>query len=116
MRFEDRNVSPGMRYGYRLGLGPAGYEELTDEVWVSVPALEFALASALPNPSAGALKVAFTLPGADAAKLEVFDLAGRRVASRDVGAMGPGPHVVEFGDSRSIGAGVFWVRLTQGAR
>ena len=114
--FEDRAVSPGNRYAYRLGLGLPGYEELTDETWVQVPGIELALLGASPNPASESFHVAFTLPNSDAARIDVFDVAGRRVASREVGTLGPGFHTVDLGESREIAMGVFWLRLRQGNR
>jgi hypothetical protein len=42
------------------------------------------------------------------------DLAGRRVFSREVGAMGPGTHSLSLGGR--MAPGVYWLRLTQGER
>jgi len=85
-------------------------------------AANLALAGAQPNPATSELTVAFTLPdpaspGARAsARLEAFDLAGRRVASRDVGALGAGSHVVKLAEGAGLRCGVYVIHLTQGAR
>src|SRR5262249_46631082 len=42
----------------------------------------------------GALAVAFSLPGASVAELELMDVAGRRIARREVGTLGAGRHQV----------------------
>ncbi len=123
--YEDRTVTPGTRYGYRLGVLENGVETFLGEAWVDVPkASALALAGARPNPATSELSVAFTLPdpgpasggcppGAHApARLEAFDLAGRRVASRDVGALGAGSHVVKLGEGVRLACGVYVVRLT----
>jgi hypothetical protein len=60
--------------------------------------------------------VAFTLADASPARLEAFDLSGRRVAARDVGALGAGRRVVTLGEDARLGCGVYVVRLTQGGR
>jgi hypothetical protein len=44
----------------------------------------------------------------------VVDVGGRRVMSRDVGAMGAGLHAVDLANGGRIAPGVYWVRLTQG--
>jgi hypothetical protein len=75
----------------------------------------FAVHGLLPNPSRGALRVAITLPSAEPAVLEVFDVSGRRVASREVGALGAGEHIVDLSDGR-IATGWYLLRLTQGGR
>ena len=86
---------------------------------LSVPApgdLAFALAGTWPNPvHGGPLMVRFTLPGDVPAGLELFDLAGRRIASRQVGALGAGEHVVELAPRRRLAPGVYLLRLKQGA-
>ena len=70
-----------------------------------------ALAGARPNPAHGVLHVAFTLPSPERATLDLIDIAGRRVARREVGAMGPGNHELSFDTPRS--AGLYFIRLIQ---
>jgi len=80
------------------------------------PALVLALEGAFPNPArAGAAQVWLTLPDALPATLEVFDVAGRRVMRRDVGALGPGRHVVETGAATRT-PGLYFLRLTRAGR
>jgi hypothetical protein len=55
-------------------------------------------------------RVELSLPAGTSARLELFDLAGRRVWSRDVSGLGIGVHMVAVGD-RSLAAGVYSVRL-----
>jgi hypothetical protein len=109
--FEDRAVRAGERYGYRMASsGGAG------EAWVQIPpVLELSLRGPVPNPSGAALTIAFALPSGDPAKLEVVDLAGRRVAAREVGSLGAGSHVVNV-SSTPLAPGLYLIRLTQGAR
>jgi hypothetical protein len=115
--YEDRGVTPGVRYGYRLGVVEDGAETYLGEAWVDVPlAAGLALSGAHPNPATAELRVAFSLPDAAPARLEAFDLAGRRVAAQEVGAMGAGSHVVNLGEGARLGCGVYVVRLTQGER
>ena len=57
------------------------------------------------------MAVSFSLPDAGRATLDMLDIAGRRVASIEVGAAGAGRHVVSFGNSASFHAGVYLVRL-----
>ena len=58
--------------------------------------------------------MAFALPEARAATLELFDVAGRRVWSRDVGSLGAGEHVVPLRDGPRSAPGLYLVRLRQG--
>jgi hypothetical protein len=74
-----------------------------------------ALHGARPNPSFAGLSAAFTLPDASAARLEVTDLAGRRILSRDVGVLGAGEHVVDLAQGRRLPPGVYLLRLTRGS-
>ena len=77
----------------------------------------FALDGVRPNPSNGSsLNVAFALPTASAAQLELLDLAGRRLLTREVGSLGAGRHRVNLAEGRRVPAGLYWLRLTQGAK
>jgi len=77
--------------------------------------LVFAFAGALSNPIVGShLQVQFVLPDATPARLEFFDVAGHRVAWRDVGALGAGRHTVELSWDKRL-SGVYLMRLTRGA-
>jgi hypothetical protein len=113
--YEDASVTPGQRYGYRLGLIVDGREVTAGEAWVDVPLqAEFALKGARPNPSNGPLTLSFSLATSAPARLEVVDLSGRRVYERQVGDLGAGFHVVRL--DTNLPAGIYAVRLTQGSR
>ena len=79
--------------------------------------LAFALEAARPNPMAGSsrLAVSFALPVEAPASLELVDVRGRVIASRAVGALGAGRHRIELAPARTLPAGIYLVRLTQGA-
>ena len=75
----------------------------------------FALEGARPNPARGnRLNLWFSLPSSDAARLELMDVSGRRVADREVGSLGAGQHLVDLAEGRTLPAGIYLVRLTQG--
>lgn len=114
--YQDRGVTPGAMYGYRLTWSDANRVQHSAETWVSIPLhLQFGLAGARPNPARRQdLQVAFTLPESGPARLALYDAGGRRVAERDVGSLGPGDHVVQLDGARSVAAGVYWLHLTQG--
>ena len=76
----------------------------------------FVLDAPRPNPAHGAFRLAFALASAGDARLDVFDVGGRRVAARDLAAYGPGRHSVEFAASGGLGPGLYFARLSQGAR
>jgi len=76
----------------------------------------FALEPLVPNPAKrNQLNVAFALPVRATARLDLVDVGGRRVVSREVGALGAGRHTVNLSEGHSVASGVYWVRLTQGA-
>jgi hypothetical protein len=117
LRFEDHFVAAGERYAYRLAYVEEGVERTTSETWVEVPhAFELALEGFRPNPLVGAAVVAFTLPDGRSARLEVIDVAGRRVLARDVGALGPGRHTLRLNEGPRLAPGVFLLRLTTADR
>ena len=77
------------------------------------PPLALVLDPVRPNPSrGGALTVRFTLPTAAPARVELLDVSGRRIASREVGA---GRHTLDLGQGQHLAPGLYLVRLTQGA-
>jgi hypothetical protein len=76
--------------------------------------VEFALRGVRPQPSRGPMTISFSLADDGPASLELHDVAGRRLMTREVGAMGPGAHTVEL--SETLPAGIYLVRLTQGSR
>ena len=115
--YEDTRVIAGERYGYRLGVVQGAAEEFLGETWVDVPrALEFALSGLRPNPASRGLTAAFSLPDAAPARLELLDLAGRKVLVRDVGALGGGSHVVPLAEERTIAPGLYVLRLSRRGR
>ena len=70
----------------------------------------------MPNPAvAGRMTVRFTLPVATTARLELIDVGGRAVVSREVGMLGAGAHALDLAAGRHMGPGLYFVRLTQGA-
>ncbi|HYM80056.1 MAG TPA: hypothetical protein VEY91_01440 [Candidatus Limnocylindria bacterium] len=116
LRFEDTAVSAGERYGYRLELrGPAEIVR-SSETWVDVPRdAAFSLRGFHPNPAVAELRVAFSLPSTDSARLELLDVTGRRVLAHDLAGIEPGSHVVNLGSTSAMRAGVYWLRLAQGS-
>jgi hypothetical protein len=116
LHYEDLDVTPGTEYAYRLSVTSNGSTRTLGEVTLRVPqTLAFALSPVRPNPSAGELTAEFTLPSALPASLDVLDVAGRRVLSREV-SLGAGRHVVRLGEAADLKAGVYLLRLQQGGR
>jgi len=78
------------------------------------PPARLAVLGAWPNPARGAFSVSLALPdGGRGARLELLDLAGRRVAEVPLGGYGPGTHVVPL-RAAGLRPGVYLVRLAAG--
>jgi hypothetical protein len=117
LRYDDREVAPGRRYGYRLAWTENGAPRTSAEAWLETPlALQLALQGFTPNPSPASATVAFTLPEAGPARLELLDVAGRRVASHDVGSRGAGRHALRLDEHGPLAPGLYLLRLTTPAR
>ena len=56
----------------------------------------------------------FTLPNRDPATLELIDIAGRRLMRREVGSLGPGPHLMTMGAATRLKSGIYFLRLIRG--
>jgi hypothetical protein len=117
VEFRDTDIVAGQAYDYRLGLLDGGQFRWLGQVSVTVP-LEnvLALEGFHPNPAGRDIQLAFTLASREPARLTVFDLAGRRLLSRDVGALGAGRHVVPLDRGTSLPSGIYLLQLTQGNR
>jgi predicted lipoprotein with Yx(FWY)xxD motif len=77
--------------------------------------LAFALDPVRPNPVlGGTLTVRFTLASGTAASLELLDVAGRRIITREVGSLGAGRHTLDLGEGRRLAPGLYLVCLRQG--
>jgi len=64
----------------------------------------------------GASRLSFTLPSGGVTRLEVFDVSGRRIESRELGMIEAGSHEMELSGLRGRSAGVYLLRLTQGEK
>jgi len=69
-----------------------------------------------PNPSDGLIDVSLTLPRAAPARVEVLDLAGRRIASHVLDGSAQGPQQVRLRLQQSAPPGLYLVCLHQGGR
>ena len=77
------------------------------------PPLTFALEPNVPNPFALRTTIRFALPRAVDVRLEVYNLAGRRVATLVNGPREAGRHAVPFEPS-GLRSGVYFVRFSAG--
>jgi len=69
---------------------------------------------AAPNPVVdGRLRVKFTLRDGGPARVELMDVAGRVVSTRQVGGLGPGTHALDLPEGGTLRPGIYFLRLTQ---
>lgn len=113
---EDRDVTPGTRYGYAVGTQQAGQIGIDGEVWLTVelPVLTGNQLAVVPNPTVDGWAVRFVAATPSRGTVEVVDLAGRCVSSQDLGLISPGTHSA-YVPAGSLAPGVYWIRLRQGA-
>jgi hypothetical protein len=116
LRYEDHDVRPAARYGYRLAVTRAGSKQYYGESWFTVPgAWELTLVPPAPNPVRDRLVIGFTLLSVAAARLQVLDVAGRSVADRELHSLEAGPHELTIPEAARWRPGIYLVRLTQGS-
>ncbi|HXF58490.1 MAG TPA: T9SS type A sorting domain-containing protein, partial [Candidatus Saccharimonadales bacterium] len=120
--YEDTDVLPGMRYGYRLVVRDALGEEQSSESWVDVPAAgaprAVALESARPNPFFERVAMRFGVPATGRVRLSVYDLQGRKVADIVDRTESAGWRDVEWNgqddQGRAVASGTYFARLESG--
>jgi hypothetical protein len=114
--FTDRDVRPGLRYGYRLAWDGPGGRILSTAVWIDVPAHPLlSLGVPVPNPASNGAMIRFSLPTRAAADLGLYDIAGRLVRDIAAGELAPGEHALAWDGRAASGArlapGVYLLRL-----
>jgi len=90
--------------------GESGYA-LHSTTGVGDEDIAFALRAVQPNPAKGIFNVSFSLPNNKPAKLAVYDVGGREVASRNVVGTA-GRHSMTFGTRERMRPGVYMVTIT----
>lgn len=116
LRFTDDRVLHEHAYRYRLSWTDRFGARLGGETRVVLSrSFGFALLGVQPNPAHGAALVAFELPEAGVAQLEVFDVAGRRVRETRV-RLEAGPQSLALDAGRPLSPGVYRVRLRADGR
>ncbi len=110
LAWTDPAIGPGGSYRYRLGAQGA----LGGEVEVVVPGTSrFAIERVAPQPTTGALAITFRSNGLGPVHLALYDVRGRRVATRELGALPEGITVVNYEVPPAL-RGVCFLRLSQG--
>jgi hypothetical protein len=103
----------------RLAAALALARAIVRQAWESAgePALAQAatpgLARVSPNPARAGSTISFTLAASGSVRAEMFDAAGRRVWSRDLGLLPAGPQSLTLGeaDVRALPPGVYLARI-----
>jgi FG-GAP-like repeat len=95
----DRKTAPPRRHPSRVPI-----------VVTAAPPL--AIAAISPMPARDAFDVRFTAPTPEPTRFELLDVTGRRVTERTVNTTEP----AHFAVGDDLHSGVYWLRLTQGAR
>jgi subtilisin family serine protease len=122
--FQDRTAQRATEYFYRVCAREPGGEWIqSDPVQVITPAPALAFVSAAPNPSSGTVRLEYETDAASpaqVAKIEIYDVAGRRVRQLFQGSAAPGVSQVTWdgtGESgRRLAAGVYVAKLSLGDR
>jgi hypothetical protein len=111
----DRDVEPGERYEYGVGVQHNGQVGIEGTVWVTVeaPISGLAVESIQPNPATTAWSVGFLSPEAADSRVEVVDLSGRVVRALALGPIAIGSQTVSV-TAQGLPPGVYWIRVRQG--
>jgi len=125
LTWDELDVLPGVIVIRMATHGTDLYAGRGDGLWVrstatvSVPergphaALQFALTG--PQPVGSVARVHFDLPAAASAKIEVFDVTGRRVGEPMRQSLAAGAHEVSW-NAGDLAPGIYEARLTAGER
>jgi hypothetical protein len=70
----------------------------------------FSLSQNFPNPFNPTTTIAFALPSGSQTNLQIVDILGRIVESRDLGYLNAGDHRIEY-DASSLASGVYFYRV-----
>jgi len=110
---EDREVTPGAAYQYRLSVSAGGSVRTFGDAGVIVPWLQLAIRAATVQRSADGPSVSVEIPRASIARVSLIDLHGRTVAAANVGHGGPGVHPIQLRGKTRLSAGVYFILLEQ---
>jgi hypothetical protein len=112
---EDRGLTPGTVVHYRLTFAASDAQVCLPDVRLEIPLPKpLALRFARSEDRGRTVRVALTLATDEKAKLELFDVLGRRLCSREVGSLGAGDHDVRLELPRYVRSGIYFLRLAQG--
>jgi hypothetical protein len=136
--YEDRNITPGTTYSYRVRAMDGDKMRDFGQVTVTVPTsgdppppgnpppgnpppgdpptVPPGVMRVRPNPASTTFVISFTLTGSGPVRLDLLDVTGRHITSRNLGSMGAGGHTAQLNEAAHLQPGVYIVRLSQGGR
>lgn len=117
--------APGSPSTFLVGDGPIDLAVVKREAPITaasnpsrVAGTRLAIRAVAPNPSRGDARISWYSPNAGSGRLEIFDVAGRRVLERELGNIPQGEGVVRWdgrsNDGAAVTPGLFLVRLSVG--
>jgi hypothetical protein len=118
-RFIDDGCESGRTYSYRIDVvDEAGRRTLFETDPITAPAAALRLFQNSPNPFNPSTVIGYHLPERCRVTLEIFDIAGRRIARLVDGVQGGGRHEVTWNGTGENGdrvdSGTYLYRLTAG--
>ena len=117
--FVDETCKDGHGYTYRVELLSGNYRKLLFETpAVEIPSRHLIKSANSPNPFNPSTTIYYTLPAQAHVRLEVYDVAGRRIANLVDAVQGSGDHKVLWDGKDSNGvpatSGIYFYRITAG--
>jgi hypothetical protein len=112
---DDKDVTPGVRYGYAIGVQRGTTIGVDGEVWVTVeaPISKLAIQNVGPNPATTSWSIGFDSPATSEASIEAIDLSGRVVRTVRLGALTSGRQSFSL-PAQGLPPGVYWIRVREG--
>ncbi len=118
MVFVDHGVAPGQTRAWRVRESVAKQKLVSAPQWLTIQSttavgpqtVAFGVRPDGAASRAGSVAVSCTLPNTGRARVDLLDVTGRLLDSRNLTSAGAGSHRVELG--RALPAGLFFVRLT----
>jgi hypothetical protein len=80
------------------------------------PPVRLAIERTLPNPARSRFSVDLAIPGDEPVQIEIFNVAGRRVGTREFVTLKPGRQRITLGRTMRLAPGLYIIRATQGSQ
>jgi len=117
----DGTCEPSITYSYRIEVETVdGRRILFETEVIAIPPPAFVLHQNYPNPFNPSTTIRYSLAGRAYVRLEIFDIAGRKIACLVNEEQSAGPHSVAWNGRNAHGAevssGIYLYRLTAGKK